>query len=116
MPAPPPSPASRCLLAAAAWAVSELLAIVILALLGCFRFSAEEFLCTLAGPLAIVTAAPRFKYHSSFAGLLTLLIFALLAALPLLHLRHPRRWTLALSLLAWLVWPWIGFAFTIHHV
>ncbi len=110
------STAARGRLAAAAWVVSELLAFAILAVANGMRFSTETVLCMLAGPLAMVTAIPRFKYHGFFGNAGFVLGFALLAALPFLHVGHPRRWTLALSLLAWLLWPWLGVAFTIRHV
>lgn len=108
--------AARWHTALGAWVLSEALAFGILWGAGWLRFTAEQVLCTLAGPLAFVTAFPRFQYHSLLANALFVLTFVALAALPFLHVWRPRRWTLMMSLLAWLVWPWLGFLFTIHHV
>jgi hypothetical protein len=102
--------------AISAWFLSEAFAIGILWGAGWMRFSLEEILCTLSGPLAFVTAFPRFQYHSLLHNALFVLVFMALAAAAFLHVWRPRRWTLVISLIAWLLWPWLGFLFTIHHV
>lgn len=102
--------------ALSAWLLSEAFALGILWGAGWMRFSLEQVLCTLSGPLAFVTAFPRFQYHSLLANTLFVLVFVALAALPFLQVWKPRRWALVVSLLAWLLWPWLGFLFTIHHV
>jgi hypothetical protein len=102
-------------IAASSWATSEALAFGILWGYGSMRFSPEQVLCTLGGPLAAVTAVSRLPYHSLAANLVFVLAFAALAALPLLNVFHPGRWTLVVGLSAWLLWPWLGFLFTIHH-
>ena len=111
-----PASASPWRIAVIVGFLSETFAFGILWSTGSLRFTAEQILCTLAGPLAAVTAVPRFQYHSLIANVLFVLGFAALAALPFLHGWYPRRWTLVLSVLAWVVWPWLGFLFTIHHV
>jgi hypothetical protein len=110
------SQATRWRSALGAWALSEALAFGILSGAGWLRFTSEQILCTLAGPLAFITAIPRFQYHGLLANALFVSAFLALAALPFLHTWRPRRWTLVISVLAWLVWPWLGFLFTIHHV
>lgn len=108
--------AARWRIVLGAWALSESLAFGILWGAGWLRFTVEQVLCTLAGPLAFVTAFPRFQYHSLTANTLFVAAFLGLAALPFLHAWRPRRWTLVVALLAWTVWPWLGFLFTIHHL
>lgn len=112
----PTVPVTSWRIAVIAGLSSETLAFGILWSSGWLRFTSEQILCTLAGPFAAVTAFPRFQYHSLSANALFVLAFAALAALPFLHCWRPRRWTLALSLLAWALWPWLGFLFTIHHL
>lgn len=107
---------ARWRIALGGWLLSETLAFGILWGAGWLRFTAEQILCTLAGPLACVTAIPRFQYHSLVANVLFMLAFLALTALPFLHVWRPRRWTLVVSLLAWALWPWLGFLFTIHHM
>lgn len=102
--------------AGGAWILSETFAAGILWGAGWLHFSLEQILCTLSGPLAFVTAIPRFQYHSLLANALLVMTFVALAALPFLHWWKPRRWALIVSLLAWALWPWLGFLFTIHHV
>lgn len=112
----PTTPTPPWRIAVIVWLISEAFAVGVLWSVGLLRFTMEQILCTLAGPLAAVTAIPRFQYHSLFANTLFVLGFAALAALPFLHCWYSRRWTVVLSVLAWMSWPWLGFLFTIHHL
>lgn len=114
--APSSAPIAPWRIAVGAWLLSETFATGILWGAGWLHFSLEQVLCTLSGPLAFVTALPRFQYHSLMGNVLFVLAFVALAALPFLHCRKSRRSTLVISLLAWLLRPWLGFLFTIHHV
>lgn len=102
-------------IAVGAWLLSEAFAFGIL-WGGGWLITTKLMLCTLAGPLACVTAFERFQYHGLLANALFVLTFLALAALPLLHLCRPRRWTLVVSLIAWALWPWLGVPFTINHL
>jgi hypothetical protein len=102
-------------IAGGAWIVSEAFAFGIL-WGGGWLITTKLALCTVAGPLAFVTAFARFQYHSLLANALFVLTFLALAALPFLHLWRPRRWTLVVSLIAWALWPWLGVPFTINHL
>lgn len=113
---PAPARIAPWRVAVSAWLLSEAFAAGILWGAGWLQLSLATVLCTLAGPLAFVTAIPRFQYHSLVANTVFLLAFVALAALPFLHCWKPRRWTLVISLLAWALWPWLGFAFTINHI
>jgi hypothetical protein len=106
----------RWRLAVMAWTFSECMAFGFLSTVGAMRWSLFEVSCTLLGPLAAVTAIPRFQFHSLLGNVGFVLLFILLAALPFLHPYHPRRWTLIISAMTWLLWPWLGFAFTINHM
>ena len=90
-------------IAVGTWLLSEAFAAGILWGAGWLVFSLEQALCTLAGPLAAVTAIPRFQYHGLLSNTLFVLVFLALAALPWLHCWKPRRWTLAISMLAWVL-------------
>ena len=102
-------------IACGAWILSEAFAFGIL-WGGGWLITTKLMLCTLAGPLAFVTAVPRFQYHGVLANTLFVLAFLALAALPFLHVCRPRRWTLVVSLIAWVLWPWLGVPFTINHL
>ncbi len=106
----------RWRLAVMAWTFSECMAFGFLSTVGAMRWSLFEVSCTLLGPLAAVTAVPRFQYHTLLGNMGFVLLFLILAGLPFLHPYHPRRWTLIVSAIAWLLWPWLGFAFTINHM
>ena len=106
----------RWRLAVMAWTFSECMAFGFLSTIGAMRWSLFEVSCTLLGPLAAVTAIPRFQYHTVLGNIGFVLLFIILAALPFLHPYRPRRWTLIISAIAWLIWPWLGFAFTINHM
>ncbi len=103
-------------LMALAWMASELFAVGVMWAAEWLRGDLEQMLCLLAGPLALVTAIPRFQYHSVWSNTLFVLAFVALAAMPFLYVWRPRRWTLIVSMLAWGLWPWLGLLFTIHHL
>ena len=63
------------------------------------------------GPLAGVTAIPRFQYHSILANV----SFVAFCAVVLAVIR-PGRWTLALTMIGLLVWCLFGMGFTIDHM
>jgi hypothetical protein len=106
----------RWRLAVMAWTFSECLAMGFLSTFGALHWSVYEIICTLIGPLAAITAIPRFQYHALFPNVGFVLLFLVLAVLPFLHPYHPKRWTLIVSAMAWLLWPWLGFILTINHL
>jgi hypothetical protein len=114
MPANLPLVSARYLMALA-WMASELFAFGLLWAAEWLRGEWSQLLCTLAGPLACVTAISRFQHHSALSNTLFVLVFVLLTALPFLYVWRPRRWTLIVSMLAWGLWPWLGVLFTINR-
>ena len=68
------------------------------------------------GPLAAVTAIPRFKHHSLASNALFVAFCALVLIAPFAYAMRPRRWTLAVTLIALLVWCLFGIGFTIDHM
>jgi hypothetical protein len=106
----------RWRLAAMLWIFSECMALGFLGAVGALRWSLFDLTCILTGPFAALTAIPRFQYDSLWGNIGFVLVFLLLAASPFLHPSYPKRWTLILSGMAWLLWPWIGFMFTINHM
>lgn len=102
-------------LMALAWMASELFAFGLLWAAEWLNGEWNQLLCTLAGPLACVTAIPRFQHHSVWSNTVFVLVFVLLTALPFLYVLRPRRWTLIVSMLAWGLWPWLGVLFTLNH-
>lgn len=68
------------------------------------------------GPLAAVTAVPRFQYHSLLGNALFVAFCAVLLAAPFSYAMRPRRWTLGLTVIALLVWCLFGIGFTIDHM
>lgn len=68
------------------------------------------------GPLAAVTAIPRFQYHSLFGNAMFVAVCAVVLAAPFAYALHPKRWTLGLTVIALLVWCLFGMGFTIDHL
>lgn len=68
------------------------------------------------GPLAAVTAVPRFQYHSLVGNALFVVFCALVLIAPFAYAMRPRRWTLVVTLIALLVWCLFGIGFTIDHM
>jgi hypothetical protein len=68
------------------------------------------------GPLAAVTAVPRFQYHSLVSNALFVAFCALVLIAPFAYAMRPRRWTLVLTVVALLVWCLFGIGFTIDHL
>ena len=68
------------------------------------------------GPLAAVTAFPRFKYHSLLSNGFFVACCLLVLAAPFAYAIRPRRWTLVLTVIALLVWCLFGIGFTIDHM
>jgi NADH:ubiquinone oxidoreductase subunit 3 (subunit A) len=68
------------------------------------------------GPLAAVTAVPRFQYHSLVGNALFVAFCVLVLAAPLAYAMRPRRWTLAVTVIGLLVWCVFGIGFTIDHL
>ena len=68
------------------------------------------------GPLAAVTAIPRFQYHSLAGNALFLAFCSLVLIAPFAYALRPRRWTLVLTVIALLVWCLFGIGFTIDHM
>lgn len=68
------------------------------------------------GPLAAVTAVPRFQYHSLASNALFAVVCALVLIAPFAYAIRPRRWTLAVTVIGLLVWSLFGIGFTIDHM
>lgn len=68
------------------------------------------------GPLAAVTAIPRFRYHSLLSNAIFLAFCAMVLAAPFAYALRPRWWTLALTLVGLMVWCLFGIGFTIDHM
>jgi hypothetical protein len=68
------------------------------------------------GPLAVVTAVPRFQYHSLLNNALFVAFCAVLLAAPFAYAIRPRRLTLAVTVIGLLVWCAFGIGFTIDHL
>ena len=68
------------------------------------------------GPLAAVTAVPRFQYHSIPGNALFVALCAVVLAAPFAYAIRPGRWTLGLTVVGLLVWCLFGIGFTIDHL
>jgi hypothetical protein len=68
------------------------------------------------GPLAAVTAIPRFQYHSLLGNALFVAFCTVVLAAPFAYAIRPRRWMLGLTVIALLVWCLFGIGFTIDHL
>lgn len=68
------------------------------------------------GPLAAVTAIPRFQYHSLVSNALFVAFCGVVLAAPFAYALRPRRWTLVLTVIALVVWCLFGMGFTIDHM
>ena len=68
------------------------------------------------GPLAAVTALPRFQYHSLLGNALFLAFCAAVLAAPFAYAIRPGRWTLILTVIGLMVWCLFGMGFTIDHM
>lgn len=68
------------------------------------------------GPLAAVTAIPRFKYHSLMSNAMFVAFCTMVLAAPFAYAIRPRRWTLAVTVIGLLVWCLFGMGFTIDHM
>lgn len=68
------------------------------------------------GPLAAVTAIPRFRYHSFLSNAMFVAFCGAVLIAPFAYAIRPRRWTLLLTVVALLVWCLFGIGFTIDHM
>ena len=68
------------------------------------------------GPLAAVTAIPRFRYHSFVSNSLFVVFCAVVLIAPFAYAVRPRRWTLVVTVVGLLVWCLFGIGFTIDHM
>lgn len=68
------------------------------------------------GPLAAVTAIPRFQYHSLVSNVLFVAFCAVVLAGPFAYAMRPRRWTLAVTVIGLVMWWVFGIGFTIDHL
>lgn len=68
------------------------------------------------GPLAAVTAVPRFQYHSLPGNAMFVAFCAMVLATPFAYAIRPRWWTLALTVVGLMVWCLFGIGFTIDHM
>ena len=68
------------------------------------------------GPLAAVTAIPRFQYHSLVSNALFVAFCGAVLAAPFAYAIRLRLWTLVVTVIALVVWCLFGMGFTIDHM
>lgn len=77
---------------------------------------AEVFVYGLRGPLNVVEAIPRFRYHSALSNAGFLAFNAAILVLPFAYVAWPRWFMLVVSLVGMVAWCVFGGGYSIHHM